>query len=174
MNLMQLPDEYQNDLQGRDGRCYYHEVLLFQGKEEWKKEWKKNKNLRLQTNIVPELASTTLHWNILWVILDLFKVKDICFLNLSLPIYSTEIPKPMNCTEKEKEAIYYYRRIMKPREKNTSLEKKGKLLRVLLSGRWLPGKQGWLNFWETKLVTLRKSLHRSCRTELTCQGILLP
>ena len=44
----------QNDLQGRDGRCYYHEVLLFQGKEEWKKEWKKNKNLRLQTNIVPE------------------------------------------------------------------------------------------------------------------------
>ena len=51
---MQLPDEYQNDLQGRDGRCYYHEVLLFQGKEEWKKEWKKNKNLRLQTNIVPE------------------------------------------------------------------------------------------------------------------------
>jgi len=49
MNLMQLPDEYQNDLQGRDGRCYYHEVLLFQGKEEWKKEWKKNKNLRLQS-----------------------------------------------------------------------------------------------------------------------------
>ena len=54
---MQLPDEYQNDLQGRDGRCYYHEVLLFQGKEEWKKEWKKNKNLRLQTNIVPEPKS---------------------------------------------------------------------------------------------------------------------
>ena len=55
MNLMQLPDEYQNDLQGRDGRCYYHEVLLFQaqaqGKEEWKKEWKKNKNLRLQTSL---------------------------------------------------------------------------------------------------------------------------
>ena len=29
--------------------------------------------------------------------------------------------------------------------------------------------QGWLNFWETKLVTERKSLHRSCWTELTCQ-----
>ena len=28
------------------------------------------------------------------------------------------------------------------KEKNTSLEKKGKLLRVLLSGRWLPGNQG--------------------------------
>ena len=27
---------------------------------------------------------------------------------------------------------------------------------------------------ETKLVTVRKSLHRSCWTELTCQGILLP
>ena len=43
MNLMQLPDEYQNDLQGRDGRCYYHEVLLFQGKEEWKKREKDEK-----------------------------------------------------------------------------------------------------------------------------------
>ena len=55
-----------------------------------------------------------------------------------------------------------------------NLWKKGKLLRVLLSGRWLPGNQGWLNFWETRLVIVRKSLHRSCWTELTCQGILLP
>ena len=53
-------------------------------------------------------------------------------------------------------------------------EGEGKVLRVLLSGRWLPRNQGWLNFWETKLVTVRKSLHRSCWTELTCQGILLP
>ena len=30
------------------------------------------------------------------------------------------------------------------------------------SGRWLPRNQGWLNFWETRLVTLKKSLHRSC------------
>lgn len=48
------------------------------------------------------------------------------------------------------------------------------VLRVLLSGRWLPRNQGWLNFWETRVVTVRKSLHRSCWTELTCQGILLP
>jgi len=32
--------------------------------------------------------------------------------------------------------------------------KKGKLLRVLLSGRWLPGNQGWLNFWETRRFLL--------------------
>ena len=32
----------------------------------------------------------------------------------------------------------------------------------------------FLNFLETRLVTVRKSLHRSCWTELTCQGILLP
>ena len=51
---------------------------------------------------------------------------------------------------------------------------KGKVLRVLPSGRWVPRNQGWLNFWETRLVTVRKSLHRSCWTELTCQGILLP
>ena len=51
---------------------------------------------------------------------------------------------------------------------------KGKVLRVLPSGRWVPRNQGWLNFWETKLVTVRKSLHRSCWTELTCQGNLLP
>jgi len=57
---------------------------------------------------------------------------------------------------------------------NTSFGKKGKVLRVLPSGRWLPRNQGWLNFWESKLVTVRKSLHRSCWTELTCQGILLP
>ena len=43
----------------------------------------------------------------------------------------------------------------------------------LCTGRWVPRNQGWLNFWETKLVTVRKSLHRSCWTELTCQGILL-
>ena len=55
-----------------------------------------------------------------------------------------------------------------------SFGKKGKVLRVLPSGRWLPRNQGWLNFWESKLVTVRKSLHRSCWTELTCQGILLP
>ena len=50
----------------------------------------------------------------------------------------------------------------------------GKVLRVFSSGRWVPRNQGWLNFWETRLVTVRKSLHRSCWTELTCQGILLP
>ena len=47
----------------------------------------------------------------------------------------------------------------------------GKVLRVLLSGLWLPRNQGWLNFRETRLVTVRKSLHRSCWTELTCQEI---
>jgi len=52
--------------------------------------------------------------------------------------------------------------------------REGKVLRVLLSGRWLPHNQGWLNFWETRLVTVRKSLRHSCWTELTCQGILLP
>ena len=57
---------------------------------------------------------------------------------------------------------------------STSSKEKGKVLRVLPSGRWVPRNQGWLNFWETKLVTVRKSLHRSCWTELTCQGILLP
>ena len=56
----------------------------------------------------------------------------------------------------------------------TSWQRDGKVLRVLLSGLWLPRNQGWLNFWETRLVTVRKSLHRSCWTELTCQGILLP
>ena len=50
----------------------------------------------------------------------------------------------------------------------------GKVLRVFSSGRTLPRNQGWLNFWETRLVTVRKSSHRSCWTELTCQGILLP
>ena len=45
------------------------------------------------------------------------------------------------------------------------------MLRVLPSGRWLPRNQGWVNFWETRLVTVMKSLHRSCWTELTCQGI---
>ena len=53
-------------------------------------------------------------------------------------------------------------------------EREGKVLRVFSSGRWVPRNQGWLNFWETRLVTVRKSLHRSCWTELTCQGILLP
>ena len=53
-------------------------------------------------------------------------------------------------------------------------KREGKVLRVLLSGRWLPRNQGWLNFWETRLVTEKKSLPRSCWTELTCQGILLP
>ena len=43
-----------------------------------------------------------------------------------------------------------------------SKKREGKVLRVLLSGRWLPRNQGWLNFWETRLVTVRKSLHRSC------------
>ena len=57
---------------------------------------------------------------------------------------------------------------------STSSKEKGKVLRVLPSGRWVPRNQGWLNFWETNLVTVRKSLHRSCWTELTCQGILLP
>ena len=51
------------------------------------------------------------------------------------------------------------------------LDRKGKVLRVLLSGRCLPRNQAWLNFWETRLLTVRKSLHRSCWTELTCQGI---
>ena len=32
------------------------------------------------------------------------------------------------------------------------------MLRVLPSGRWVPRNQGWLNFWETRLVTVRKSL----------------
>ena len=32
----------------------------------------------------------------------------------------------------------------------------------------------YVNFSETRLVTVMKSLHRSCWTELTCQGILLP
>ena len=40
-------------------------------------------------------------------------------------------------------------------------KREGKVLRVFSSGRWLPRNQGWLNFWETKLVTVRKSLHRS-------------
>ena len=31
-----------------------------------------------------------------------------------------------------------------------------------------------VNFIETRLVTVMKSLYRSCWTELTCQGILLP
>ena len=53
-------------------------------------------------------------------------------------------------------------------------EEERKVLRVLPSSPWVPRNQGWLNFWETKLVTVRKSLHRSCWTELTCQGILLP
>ena len=52
--------------------------------------------------------------------------------------------------------------------------REGKVLRVLPSDRIVPRNQGWLNFWETELVTVRKSLHRSCWTELTCQGILLP
>ena len=34
-------------------------------------------------------------------------------------------------------------------------EKEGKVLRVLPSGHWVPHNQGWLNFWETKLVTVR-------------------
>ena len=29
----------------------------------------------------------------------------------------------------------------------------GKVLRVFSSGRWVPRNQGWLNFWETRLVT---------------------
>ena len=57
---------------------------------------------------------------------------------------------------------------------NNMKTREGKVLRVLPSGRWVPRNQGWLNFWETRLVTVRKSLHRSCWTELTCQGILLP
>ena len=47
----------------------------------------------------------------------------------------------------------------------------GKVLRVLPSSRCLPRNQGWVNFSETRLVTVMKSLHRSCWTELTCQGI---
>ena len=48
------------------------------------------------------------------------------------------------------------------REKRKRKEiREGKVLRVFSSGRWLPRNQGWLNFWETKLVTVRKSLHRS-------------
>ena len=43
----------------------------------------------------------------------------------------------------------------------------GKVLRVLPSGRWLPHNQGWVNFIETRLVTVMKSLYRSCWTELT-------
>jgi len=65
----------------------------------------------------------------------------------------------------------------KPENKWSSIPKgkrERKVLRVLPSGRWLPRNQGWLNFWETRLVTVRKSLHLSCWTELTCQGILLP
>ena len=54
------------------------------------------------------------------------------------------------------------------------VEGEGKVLRVLPSGRSLPRNQGWVNFSETRLVTVMKSLHRSCWTELTCQGILLP
>ena len=46
----------------------------------------------------------------------------------------------------------------------------GKVLRVFSSGRTLPRNQGWLNFWETRLVTVRKSLYRSCWTELTCHA----
>ena len=46
----------------------------------------------------------------------------------------------------------------------------GKVLRVLPSDGWVPGNQGWLNFWETRLVIVRKTLHRSCWTELTCQS----
>jgi hypothetical protein len=48
-----------------------------------------------------------------------------------------------------------------------------RLMHLCWLGRRLPRNQGWLNFWETRLVTVRKSLHRSCWTELTCQGILL-
>ena len=62
--------------------------------------------------------------------------------------------------------------IMKrPKNRAPSKKREGKVLRVLLSGRCLPRNQAWLNFWETRLLTVRKSLHRSCWTELTCQGI---
>ena len=37
----------------------------------------------------------------------------------------------------------------------------GKVLRVLPSGRRLPPNQGWVNFWESRLVTVMKSLDRS-------------
>jgi hypothetical protein len=56
----------------------------------------------------------------------------------------------------------------------TTEERKGKVLRVSPSGRFVPRNQRELDFWKTKLVTEKKSLHRSCWTELTCQGILLP
>ena len=46
--------------------------------------------------------------------------------------------------------------------------------RVLPSGSMVPRIQGRLNFTEIRLATVKKSLHRSCRTELTRQGILLP
>ena len=49
-----------------------------------------------------------------------------------------------------------------------------KVHRVLPSGSMVPRIQGRLNFTEIRLATVKKSLHRSCRTELTRQGILLP
>jgi len=59
---------------------------------------------------------------------------DISFLNRSsFPLFLDFQKNLLKKRERKKK---------QEKEKNTSLEKKGKLLRVLLSGRWLPGNQG--------------------------------
>jgi len=40
--------------------------------------------------------------------------------------------------------------------KEINFAREGKVLRVLPSGRWVPRNQGWLNFWETRLVTVNQ------------------
>ena len=45
----------------------------------------------------------------------------------------------------------------RPKNRAPSKKREGKVLRVLLSGRCLPRNQAWLNFWETRLLTVRKA-----------------
>ena len=55
--------------------------------------------------------------------------------------------------------------------KRETIEKReGKVLRVFSSGRWLPRNQGWLNFWETRLVTAREMIQAKDHHQLedTC------
>ena len=50
--------------------------------------------------------------------------------------------------------------------------REGKVLRVLPLGRRNSRNQGCLNFWETKLVTVRKSLHSCCWGWSACLSAL--
>ena len=49
-----------------------------------------------------------------------------------------------------------------------------KVHRVFSSSYSRPRLHGYLHFIEGQLETVRESLRHSCRTEITCQGILLP